>query len=481
MDPRVIGLIVVILLVVGFMAYRSMSGEEDPELSQAASPAGADGDAVDQGAEAVAEAAQVDQDAVVPEGAETIEEPVNENEPSVGSPKDVNGLVGWYTGDSWDEEKGIWVDLSDAKNDATEVKGSIITDTSNFANNNKFLIGGVDAGIRFPQECMSTGRKYTMITVARYNGSARQRIFDGVGGNFFSGFHGGYTGGAHRDGSYWIAWSGHASDSDKQSQKFIVHTDMKAMIRRNGIRRSGLTNYRGIIPRQMSINYGDSSEKSDWAVAEVMFFKGELPASEYKKIETYLFKKYMIAREIRPRVHTAQAWTRYENFGSLANTGFVCGDEGMLNNNFLIRHKEDNEWNQNFDFRGDCVQGMEGGIEEKNGQLIQVGDDDSTWWQNYEKLVNFDCKDKAISGYQFDAVGDKNIRSKYSCHNAPLNKQSCYTKETSVGPVSASPIEALDMSKVGCDSVAQAMTKMELVTEDGQVKYKYRCCNLEDL
>jgi len=481
MDPKIIGLIVVILLVVGYVTWNALSGE-DPELSQSAGDGAAaamDGEDVST-PEAMSESAQVDENAVVPEDAETVEEPVAENEPSVDDPKSINGLVGWFTGDSWDEENEIWKDLSDEKNDATEVTGSIITDSSNFSNNNKFLIGGVDAGIRFPQECLSTGKKYTMITVARYNGSTRGRIFDGVGGNFFSGFHAGWTGGAHRDGSYWIAWNGHANDHDKESQKFIVHTDMKAMLRRNGIRRSGLTNYRGQIPRQMSINYGQSNEKSDWAVAEVLFFRGELPSSEYKKLETYLFKKYMIAKEIRPKVHTAQAWTRYEDFGSIVNMGHICGDEGMLANTFLIRHRNGQDPNGNFDFRGDCIQAVDGGVEDKNGSVVPT--DQGEWWENYSKLVNFDCKDKAIAGYRFEGVGEKNIRAKYSCHNAALNKQSCYSKERALGQRgSGNLVETLDNAVVGCDTPVQAMTKLELVEEDGQLKYKYRCCNLEDL
>lgn len=477
MDPKIIGLIVVILLVVGYM-LRNIFSEEDPELSQAEGPAMEGGVEADASPEAMTEAAQVSNEDVVPEGAETVEEPVAENEPSIDDPQKIQGLVGWFTGDSFDEENQIWKDLSDAKNDATDVKGSIITDSSNFSNNNKYLIGGTDAGIRFPQECMSTGRKYTMITVARYNGSTRGRIFDGVGGNFFSGFHAGWTGGAHRDGSYWIAWNGHASDHDKESQKFIVHTDMKGLLRRNGIRRSGLTNHRGQIPRQMSINYGSTNEKSDWAVAEVMFFRGELPASEYKKIETYLFKKYMISREIRPKVHTAQASSREPE--GVVNTGHVCGDEGMLNNTFLIRHRNGNDPNGNFDFRGDCIQAMDGGIEDKNGQLVST--EQGEWWDQYAKLINMDCKDKAIAGYEFNAVGDKNIRTKFSCHNAPLNKQSCYTKERALGQKgSGTMFETLDHAIIGCDSPAQAMTKIELVDEDGQLKYKYRCCNLEDL
>ena len=165
MDPKIIGLIVIILLVVGFMAYRSLSGGEDPELSQDSSPA-VEGDGQPDAA-AMAESAQVEDDVVVPEGAETVEEPVGENEPSVDDPKKIQGLIGWYTGESWDEENEVWKDLSDAGNDATEVRGSIIVDSSNFTNNNKYLMGGTDAGIRFPQECMTTGRKYTMITVAR--------------------------------------------------------------------------------------------------------------------------------------------------------------------------------------------------------------------------------------------------------------------------------------------------------------------------
>jgi hypothetical protein len=90
-----------------------------------------------------------------------------------------NGLVGWYKGEAWNGTS--WPDLSGNGNHCTDIKGTI-----NKAGN--YIYGGTGDGIRFPTSILPS--TYTLFHVARYNGSTKGRIFDGIAGNWLSGFYG---------------------------------------------------------------------------------------------------------------------------------------------------------------------------------------------------------------------------------------------------------------------------------------------------
>jgi len=195
----------------------------------------------------------------VPEEKEVVKEEVPEETPSVGGPKEISGLVGWYDADSWDKKGNKWKDKSGKDNHVTEIKGEPDVDTENDI---KFLFGGKKVGMRFPQGVFMNGKKYTMFHVSKYNGENKGRIFDGINENFLSGFWAGRTGGvAHRGGSGWITHR----DSEKDDG-WVLSTDMKNVYRKNGLRRSGLTNQRAVLPSRMTINYGrftDGEKKGD--------------------------------------------------------------------------------------------------------------------------------------------------------------------------------------------------------------------------
>lgn len=54
--------------------------------------------------------------------AEAVEE-VPEDEPDI-DPKSIKSLVGYYTGESWDEDNNVWKDISGKNNHATEILGT---------------------------------------------------------------------------------------------------------------------------------------------------------------------------------------------------------------------------------------------------------------------------------------------------------------------------------------------------------------------
>lgn len=190
---------------------------------------------------------------------------VSEDTPSE-SPDKIDGLVGWYDADSWDKRANVWKDKSSKKNDVTEIKGEPDVDEDNGV---KFLFGGKKVGLRFPQEVMQRGRKYTLFHVAKYNGEAKGRIFDGMDSNYLSGFWAGRNGGvAHRDGTGWIT---HPYTEDNND--WIISTDTKDVYRKNGLRRSGFTNLQGVIPTRLSINYGQFTHGEKKDDGEVTLYK----------------------------------------------------------------------------------------------------------------------------------------------------------------------------------------------------------------
>lgn len=182
------------------------------------------------------------------------------------TPDKVSGLVGWYDAESWDAKANEWKDKSGKKHHVTEVKGEPDVDEDGGV---KFVFGGKKVGMRFPQEVMQRGKKYTLFHVTKYNGEARGRIFDGLDSNYLSGFWAGRHGGvAHRDGTGWITH--HDSEAD---DKWVLSTDMKNVYRKNGLQRSGFTNKRGVVPTRVTINYGQFTHGEKQADTAVSLYK----------------------------------------------------------------------------------------------------------------------------------------------------------------------------------------------------------------
>lgn len=402
-------------------------------------------------------------------------EEVSKDAPS-DDPKKIPGCVGWFTGESWDAKKGEWTDLSEAGNNVTDIEGEPEVTSDDSSNNQKYLFGGPSTKMKFPVACMSTGRKYTMISVARYGKGAshRRRIFDGSTGTFFSGFNSGHVGTAYRDGTGYIAnWKKPENDA------FIVHADQKHLLRYNGLTRSGLTNNSAMIPREMTINWGSSgAQASDFDVAEVIFFNRELDLSELIRIENYLMRKYRIMKSIRAGVNVYNLYRNGEGLEHMDNMGMSCGSDGIQNSVLLRQHKKNGNPLQRRQFLGTCIGGVEGGVDSKTGSYVSLTN--KSWQEGYAELMNIDCGGKGISGYVFEESNDgTKLRTNYTCHNAPINKQSCTTKEVAVNPDENRFNEALDDVNTQCEP-GRAITKLLFTQEDGNYKFKFQCCNLED-
>jgi hypothetical protein len=465
MNALVIGGI--ILVVVGVLLFFLLKDD-------GTGPASATGPVEEDATQNPAETTELPEDDVANEGEDgTVKEEVSEDAPAVDDPSKIKGLTGWYTGDSWDEDNEVWKDKSEAKNDVTEVKGSIDVTSDDGSNNQKYLFGGPSAGMKFPVPVLSTGRKYSLFHVARFNGSRRGRIFDGVDNNFISGFHGGHVGTAHRSGSGYIAhWLRPQSFDD-----FIVHTDQKHLLRYNGLQRSGATNQSALIPGQLTINDGQlqATESSDWAVAEVIVFNRELTLDEMMKIENYLMRKYRIMKSARTRMHMLNFWRDGKDLERLGYMGAECGDQGAISFNRVLQHGWNGQMHQRRHFDTGCIQGLEGGFDTKQTKYFEISD----WKNSYKGLMDMDCKGRAIGGYSFEETGDgTRLRLNYKCQNAPVNKKSCTSHEVEVG-TDAGMNEALHGRTADCGS-GKVMSQFKYTDEDGSPKYKFTCCALED-
>jgi len=201
-----------------------------------------------------------------------------------------NNLVGWYKGEAWNGTS--WPDLSGNGNHCTDIRGTI-----NKAGN--YIYGGVNDGIRFPIGILPS--TYTLFHVARYNGSSKGRIFDGVSGvNWLSGFHGGKTGVTYHGDSYG-GWLTESSSTNFPLDQILISSDQKRLYRGNGVDLT-INNYSVGSADRLSINYGSTSEYSDWAVWEVIVYNRELSLDEIETVEGYLFKThYTYTNPVVPR------------------------------------------------------------------------------------------------------------------------------------------------------------------------------------
>lgn len=484
MEPKVLVAIIVAVVLASIAAFYFMQGEV--EVKQDAAPTAEGEEQAEDNKEAVAanpkeqvESDDLQKEAPVPEKEAVVEKKVDEKTPQAKNPaKDVAGCVFHGTAESYDGKKRVWTDLSDAKNNVTRIEGEIEIDSDDSSNNQKYLFGSTSTFMEFPQAVLTTGRKYTLFHVARYNGATKGRIFAGTNHGFVSGFTDGQSGTGHRGGEGWIAhWN-----ADENNGRFFVHTDQKHVIRRDGLRRAGGGYTSALIPSKLVIN--PRNAPSDWAIAEVIVYNKELSLADIKKVEAYLMRKYGVPKQVRAGVHMLNKVRQYASgdsewgFDKMAHD---CGDEGILYYQRLVRHKNGDQFQNRRHFDTACIQGLDGGRTEKKTSYVEKT---NPWYKTFQKL-GIDCGDKGVSGVQYrESADNKRVRAEYTCHNAPLNAESCETKTAKIRPldgdntgssVGGDITQSLHNVPFNCGP-NQAMTGMSL---DGDVA-TYKCCNLAD-
>lgn len=223
-------------------------------------------------------------------------EPSPPPEPREGVfPDDIPGLSGKYTTESFDDTQGVWIDKSGNGHHIVERLGTV-------KRMGDYVSGGKDDGMRIPLEVFGANDVYTMFWIARYNGSNKKRIFDGMDNDWLSGFSDGKTGVAHHGG-----WLTQDTTSVHGPHAWIQGTDSPNMFRTFGKNRVTDGSKYGTTA-QITINAGETSEKSDWAIKEMIFYNRLLRLEEVKRVEAYMLKTYF--PELPENISTAKGYQK---------------------------------------------------------------------------------------------------------------------------------------------------------------------------
>jgi hypothetical protein len=238
-----------------------------------------------------------------------------------------SGLYARYTGDGPFTKTGTgitsWNDISGQNRHITTYRGASqeisrtmgtfgTTGTGTF----KAVSGTINDGFKMPfalpQNNNSSVSSYTIAYIARYTGdrnniSGNNRIFDSASGaaaNHIWGFHGNVNGRSHDGKTGWRTYYFY-KQSDPHYWMIGLETELSS--RYNGIDWTmkytrATDNY--FVPRKstdtpiFTINFGaysgdgNTSECSNWEVAELIFYDRELSLNEQISLENFLALKY---------------------------------------------------------------------------------------------------------------------------------------------------------------------------------------------
>ena len=444
----------------------------------------------------------------------TVEVEVPADEVLLDDPTKIEGCVGWFTGESFDEDNQVWKDKSGKGHDCTEILGAIFKTEDD--KNRTYIQGSKEDGLKFPKECMTNNKKHTFFSVAKYisnNADDNHRIFDGVDANYLVGFHHygpchGIYGSAHRDGNGWIGhWECAVNNMDQNGNfNWILHTDQKSLLRVNGARKTSLTSLGEQRTSQMTINWGMGrgwGQTSKWAVGECIFYNRELSEEEMTKVELMLHKKWGIPRRVRaPQWMHNNPWSRYWNdttnaftneyaFKTLSRFGNHCGDTGLNSASRIVQHhyydSSSNTWkpNGNWGIDGGCISNASAGAgAQKKTQWVSTADTTS-WQDRLSKALSIDCGKNGLQNWDFELTPDKSqIRVNYQCSSDQLDTPSC-TKTFRVAQQNG--IEGIDIATSlhdvtgGCDGL-KATNKLKWTKDaDGRWGYEATCCAIADV
>jgi hypothetical protein len=209
------------------------------------------------------------------------------NDPVISQPP-VTDFVARYTGSSYQAGTG-WLDISGNGNDVTTIGGTPRQVAAVIGNNSQgqftVLQGDTAATLLWPANILPT--TYTLFHVCRYNGTER-RILQGDANNWLSGFWSGNAGVAFHEG--WLS-----PQTDYFTTNWVLSTDMRSYYRgySNGVTNTFTSG--GNASARLALNRGaNSTETSDWQIAEIIVYDRELSESERKNMEIWLKMKYRL-------------------------------------------------------------------------------------------------------------------------------------------------------------------------------------------
>ena len=205
------------------------------------------------------------------------------------------GLTVWMDGDTWNSGSNRWDDKSGNNNHSSNTVGTVTKGTwtggSGASNTFSYIYGNTNAGVRVTNG-WNNNNDYTFFHITRYNGGSRNRIWQGLSGNWLSAHWAGRRGVFYHNG--WLNSSNQGTNTD-----WIQATDSRQLCRWN--RGSGrYTGGGNLSPNGIAINNAGSggccnaNERSDRATAEVIVYNRTLSEDEMILVENYLYNKYRV-------------------------------------------------------------------------------------------------------------------------------------------------------------------------------------------
>ena len=189
-----------------------------------------------------------------------------------------NGLIGYYDANSF--ANGIWYDLTQFNNHATQIKGSFVI-------NKTFITGTLGSSILFPFQILPS--TYTVFNVSKYieNSKSNGKILAGYNSKWYSGFAKGLSGISGRDLPIT------QTKLSAFDNKWVFSTDTNTTYRANGTNYTTNNSNPINTSAQLSINLNhDNSENSDFAISCLIVFDRTLSLSEINQIESWLSLTY---------------------------------------------------------------------------------------------------------------------------------------------------------------------------------------------
>lgn len=204
---------------------------------------------------------------------------------SAGPP--VAGYIGWYDYSSYNPVNGVWTDKSGNGNNATAaVSVSQVSVTGNGSSKTFNALrcnynGGNYGTITWPTNIVPS--TYTLFHVCRYTGVSNNRIVQGIGQNWLSGFWANNVNAFYHNG--WVAYPAAGTNNN-----WRYTTDQNNLARQNGTT-LGTSGAGSPSYAQIAIN-NSGYESSECDIVELIVYNSTLNSTQYAAVESYLVSKY---------------------------------------------------------------------------------------------------------------------------------------------------------------------------------------------
>ena len=233
---------------------------------------------------------------------------------SAGAFPDIAGLSARFNASNFNTTLnsglGTWADTSGSGYHiaSTNITGTAMTmgtsgSNANGSNKTFNVVNGTSGSNMTMLSAANMTGKYTLITVARYSGASKARIFQGTTGNYLHGFYYGSTGVLHNDGwrtpyplngvstnTNWLMSSECTYDPSPSANSCT--STMSAQGKQTSTVLNTVTTAYGLA---INSKGAQSGEISDFQIADVLVFNKVLTIPEVHNIEKYLSDKYGIS------------------------------------------------------------------------------------------------------------------------------------------------------------------------------------------